>query len=79
MKELLGPVRSVCTVTAQWDLTNEVWNSDMNAQRDSLGAFAKFVNPTVANNSTVVFVGLRGQVRFQSCSRGSRRAGAGDK
>lgn len=31
------------------DLTKEVWNSRMNAARDDVGLFAKFVPPTVAN------------------------------
>ncbi|HYL38766.1 MAG TPA: hypothetical protein VEV17_22805 [Bryobacteraceae bacterium] len=31
------------------DLSNELWNSNMNADRDGLGRFAKFAAPTVAN------------------------------
>src|SRR5579871_1080752 len=31
------------------NVTNELWNSNMNAQRDSIGRFAKFVVPTIAN------------------------------
>ena len=31
------------------NITNEIWNSDENAQRDGVGGFAKFVPPTVAN------------------------------
>ncbi|MFD8993346.1 hypothetical protein [Streptomyces abikoensis] len=31
------------------DLTDEVWHSRMNAARDDVGKFAKFVPPTVAN------------------------------
>lgn len=31
------------------NITNELWNSDQNSARDSLGNFAKFVAPTVAN------------------------------
>ena len=31
------------------DITKELWNSQMNATRDGLGNFAKFVPPTVAN------------------------------
>jgi uncharacterized protein (TIGR03437 family) len=31
------------------NLLNELWNSDMNPDRDNPGAFVKFVNPTVAN------------------------------
>lgn len=31
------------------DLTVELWNSDLSGDRDTLGSFAKFANPTVAN------------------------------
>jgi len=31
------------------DLTNELWNSEQNAGRDSVGNFAKFCVPTIAN------------------------------
>ena len=31
------------------DLTMELWNSDMQADRDAMGNFTKFANPTVAN------------------------------
>jgi uncharacterized protein (TIGR03437 family) len=31
------------------DLSMELWNSDMESARDSLGSFTKFANPTVAN------------------------------
>ena len=31
------------------DLSVELWNSDMESDRDSLGSFTKFANPTVAN------------------------------
>jgi uncharacterized protein (TIGR03437 family) len=31
------------------DLSKELWNSDMSTNRDTLGSFAKFANPTVAN------------------------------
>jgi PKD repeat protein len=31
------------------NIANELWNSDMVSSRDSLGSFAKFVAPTVAN------------------------------
>jgi uncharacterized protein (TIGR03437 family) len=36
------------------DLTKELWNSDMNASRDSLGVFPKFVPPTIANGKVYV-------------------------
>jgi len=31
------------------DVSQELWNSDMNRLRDGLGTFVKFCNPTVAN------------------------------
>ncbi len=36
------------------DLTSELWNSEMNPDRDRLGGFAKFVSPTVANGRVYV-------------------------
>ena len=36
------------------DLTMELWNSDLNAPSDSLGAFSKFANPTVADGKVYV-------------------------
>lgn len=36
------------------DLTNEIYNSDWNANQDGLGRFAKFVAPTVANGRVYV-------------------------
>ncbi len=36
------------------NLANELWNSDQNSSRDQLGAFAKFVGPTVANGRVYV-------------------------
>ena len=36
------------------DLSRELWNSDMVANRDALGRFAKFVAPTVANGRVYV-------------------------
>jgi hypothetical protein len=36
------------------NLGNELWNSDLDAAADSLGAFAKFVNPTVVNGRVYV-------------------------
>ena len=35
-------------------LSVELWNSDMNASRDALGAHAKFVSPTVVNGRVYV-------------------------
>ncbi len=31
------------------DITHELWNSNWNSKRDSIGRFAKFVAPTIAN------------------------------
>ena len=50
------------------NVANELWNSDMTQGPDTLGMFAKFVNPTVANgkvyvptwSNTVVVYGLLG-------------------
>ncbi len=36
------------------DITRELWNSELNAERDSLGSFAKFCPPTVANGKVYV-------------------------
>ena len=36
------------------NLANELWNSQMYADRDGLGAVAKFLNPTVANGNVYV-------------------------
>jgi hypothetical protein len=36
------------------NLSNELWNSSENATKDSLGGFAKFVNPTVVNGKVYV-------------------------
>jgi hypothetical protein len=36
------------------DLTHELWNSEMIFERDRLGAFAKFVAPTIANGRVYV-------------------------
>jgi hypothetical protein len=36
------------------DLTDEIWNSDMSGSADSVGMFAKFANPTVANGKVFV-------------------------
>ncbi|MEU4301832.1 hypothetical protein [Kitasatospora aureofaciens] len=42
-------VEGVFRVYLASDLTKELWNSKMNAARDDVGLFAKFVPPTVAN------------------------------
>jgi hypothetical protein len=36
------------------NLGNELWNSDLDSTADSLGAFAKFANPTVVNGKVYV-------------------------
>jgi hypothetical protein len=36
------------------DLSKELWNSDMNAARDSLGILAKYTAPTIANGKVYV-------------------------
>ena len=36
------------------DLSNELWNSDLAGSRDTLGEFAKFAPPTVANGLVYV-------------------------
>jgi len=36
------------------DVSKELWNSDMNASRDSLGNLAKFTAPTIANGKVYV-------------------------
>jgi uncharacterized protein (TIGR03437 family) len=36
------------------DMSSELWNSSMNTDRDFLGTFTKFANPTVANGKVYV-------------------------
>lgn len=36
------------------DITRELWNSNWNRQRDSLGKFAKFAPPTIANGKVYI-------------------------
>jgi hypothetical protein len=36
------------------DLAKELWNSDMNFDRDNIGSFAKFASPTVTNGKVFV-------------------------
>ncbi|MET9179036.1 hypothetical protein ABZX88_12525 [Kitasatospora aureofaciens] len=42
-------MKSVFRVYLASGLTKELWNSKMNAARDDVGLFAKFVPPTGAN------------------------------
>jgi outer membrane protein assembly factor BamB len=44
-----GPVPGILYALDAANLTTELWNSQMNASRDSVGNYAKFVPPTVAN------------------------------
>jgi hypothetical protein len=44
-----GPVPGILYAMDATDLTKELWDSQMNASRDSVGNYAKFVPPTVAN------------------------------
>jgi len=36
------------------DISQELWNSDLNFERDQLGSFSKFASPTVANGRVYV-------------------------
>jgi hypothetical protein len=58
-----------------YDATNlavELWNSDMNTQ-DTLGDFAKFANPTVANGKVYVGTASTGVVVYGLLCPGSLR------
>jgi hypothetical protein len=44
-----GPVAGILYAMDATDLTKELWDSQMNASRDSVGNYAKFVPPTVVN------------------------------
>jgi hypothetical protein len=44
-----GPVPGILYAMDATDLTKELWDSQMNASRDSVGNYAKFVPPTVVN------------------------------
>ena len=45
----LGTVPGILQAFDATDVTHELWNSNMNGQRDAVGNFAKFVCPTIAN------------------------------
>jgi hypothetical protein len=49
-----GAARGTLHAVDALDLANELWNSDMDFDRDQLGAFAKFVAPTIANGRVYV-------------------------
>jgi hypothetical protein len=42
-------VDGILRAYAASDLTNELWNSKQNPNRDDLGKYAKFCPPTIAN------------------------------
>jgi hypothetical protein len=44
-----GPVPGILYAMDATNLTKELWDSQMNASRDSVGNYAKFVPPTVVN------------------------------
>jgi hypothetical protein len=44
-----GPVPGILYALDASNLTTQLWNSQMNASRDSVGNYAKFVPPTVVN------------------------------
>jgi hypothetical protein len=44
-----GPVLGILYALDASNLTIELWDSQMNASRDSVGNYAKFVPPTVVN------------------------------
>jgi hypothetical protein len=52
--DALGEAPGTLHAFAAADLSQELWNSDLNPARDSLGAFAKFAIPTVANGRVYV-------------------------
>jgi uncharacterized protein (TIGR03437 family) len=58
------------------DLSNELWDSEMNPGQDSAGAFAKFANPTVANGK-VYLPTLSNAVFVYGLLSGSTSGGAG--
>jgi hypothetical protein len=59
------------------NLSNELWNSSENATEDSLGGFAKFVNPTVANGKVYVATSSGAVVVYGSlCTNGFQSTAA---
>ncbi len=54
------------------NLANELWNSDMNPDQDSLGGFVKFVNPTVVNGKVYVATSTAGVVVYGLLCGGRR-------
>ncbi|HVV44591.1 MAG TPA: hypothetical protein VHC72_05275, partial [Bryobacteraceae bacterium] len=53
------------------DLSSELWNSTIDSERDALGAFAKFANPTVASGKVYVPTGSGALAVYGPFSAGS--------
>ena len=51
------------------DISKELWNSDMSGNRDTLGSFTKFANPTVANGKVFAPTDSQGDRSLWTCCR----------